>query len=171
MSIPQLLGAFDRGGNFGQGHHYWRLLACGARVAKQAADRDDHLSHHRRQIFVGMFTVLEHIVGALIHHKSVSDGIEEITSKGWYELVARCVLVLVAFLPFSVSKKLDASGEGISFTLCSSGGHVDEGDSPHCRGKRDVHKPGFIGFNRVKNFSCPSNSIFPPVGRMHLCVI
>jgi hypothetical protein len=122
-------------------------------------------------IFVGMFTVLEHIVGALIHHKSVSDGIEEITSKGWYELVARCVLVLVAFLPFSVSKKLDASGEGISFTLCSSGGHVDEGDSPHCRGKRDVHKSGFIGFNRVKNFSCPSNSIFPPVGRMHLCVI
>jgi hypothetical protein len=56
--------------------------------------------------FVGMFTVVEHIVGALLHHKSVSEGIEEITSKGWYELVARCVLILAAFLPFFGFKEI-----------------------------------------------------------------
>lgn len=80
-------------------------------------------------IFVGMFTVLEHIAGALLHHKSVSEGIEEITSKGWYELVARCVLILAAFLPFFGFKEIGRVMGGNKLHALFFGGHVDEVDS------------------------------------------
>ena len=57
-------------------------------------------------LFVVMFSIIEKVVGALIHGKTVSDGIAEITSKGWRELVARCLWVLVAFLPFFGFKEI-----------------------------------------------------------------
>ena len=80
-------------------------------------------------IFVGMFTVLEHILDALIHHKSVSEGIEEIMSKGWYELVARCVLMVAAFLPFFGFKEIGrVIGENKLYALFFEG-HVDQLDS------------------------------------------
>jgi hypothetical protein len=73
-------------------------------------------------VFVGMFNVVEHIVGALLHHKNVSEGIEEITSKGWRKLVAWCVLIVAAFLPFFGFKEIGRVMGEINSTRCSSGG-------------------------------------------------
>lgn len=57
-------------------------------------------------LFVVLFSVLEHVIGALIHGKRPSSGIAEITSKGWYNLLAWYVLIIVAFLPFFTIKEI-----------------------------------------------------------------
>jgi len=54
-----------------------------------------------------LFSFAEKIIGALIHGKPLSDGIEEITSKGWDFLLARCVLIIVCFLPFFTMKEIE----------------------------------------------------------------
>lgn len=57
-------------------------------------------------VWVGLFNVLEATVKALLHGKGVMGGFEEIASRGRYELLARCLVILVAFLPFFAFKEL-----------------------------------------------------------------
>ena len=81
-------------------------------------------------LFVVVFSFIEHIVAALIHGQSVLDGICEITGKGVYELLAFCVLIIAAFLPFFTVKEIEnAFGEakvrGMFF-----GGHQEETNPP-----------------------------------------
>lgn len=64
-------------------------------------------------LFVGLFSLLEHIVEAVMHGKSVADGIAEIAKKGIDEELASCVVIFAAFLPFFAMKELErAFGAG-----------------------------------------------------------
>ncbi|HEY7205013.1 MAG TPA: hypothetical protein VIA61_11985 [Methylomirabilota bacterium] len=56
---------------------------------------------------VGLFSVLEHTVGALIHGKTLMEGLGEIADKGRYELLAQCVVIFGAFVPFFAFKELE----------------------------------------------------------------
>src|SRR5262249_45419576 len=54
-----------------------------------------------------LFSFVEPIVGAIIHGKTAADGIAEIANKGIYEVLAWCVLILAAFLPFFAIKEIE----------------------------------------------------------------
>ena len=57
-------------------------------------------------LFVGLFAILEHVIGGLIHGKGVAGGFREIMSEGKDELLARCLLTFFAFIPFFAFKEL-----------------------------------------------------------------
>ena len=56
---------------------------------------------------VAMFGVLEHTVGGLLHGKGLTGGLAELASKGRYELLAQCVVIFGAFVPFFAFKELE----------------------------------------------------------------
>ena len=58
-------------------------------------------------LLVVLFAFAERILGAVIHGKTVADGIAEIISKGRYEILAWSVLIIVAFLPFFAVKEIE----------------------------------------------------------------
>jgi hypothetical protein len=58
-------------------------------------------------LLVVLFSVVEHVVGALIHGKKASEGIAELTTTGWQGLLAWYVLIIVAFLPFFTVKEIE----------------------------------------------------------------
>jgi len=57
-------------------------------------------------LFVGLFAILEHVIGGSIHGKVVAGGFREIISEGKDELLARCLLTFFAFIPFFAFKEL-----------------------------------------------------------------
>lgn len=64
-------------------------------------------------IWVLLFIVLEHTVGGLLRGKGLTGGLEEIMSRGGYELLARCMVVFFAFIPFFAFRELGlVLGEG-----------------------------------------------------------
>ncbi len=64
-------------------------------------------------VWVWLFHVLEYMVGGLLRGKGLIGGIEEITSRGKYELLARCMVVFFAFIPFFAFRELGrVLGEG-----------------------------------------------------------
>jgi hypothetical protein len=58
-------------------------------------------------ILVVLFTFAEHILGAWIHGKTVSDGIAEIASKGVDTILATYILIIAAFLPFFAMREIE----------------------------------------------------------------
>lgn len=63
--------------------------------------------------FVVLFAMAEHIVGALVHGKTASDGIAELSGKGWDVILAWFVVIIAAFLPFFTMKEIErAFGAG-----------------------------------------------------------
>ena len=58
-------------------------------------------------VLVGVFSVLEHTGGALLHGKGLTEGLAEIASKGRFELLAQCVVIFGAFVPFFAFKELE----------------------------------------------------------------
>lgn len=64
-------------------------------------------------LWVGFFGVLEHTVKGLLHGKGLMGGIHTLMNKGWDELLARCVVMFFAFIPFFAFKELGrVLGEG-----------------------------------------------------------
>ena len=57
-------------------------------------------------LFVGLFAVLEHTIGGLLHGKGLAGGFHEIMSEGKDELLARCLLTFFAFIPFFAFREL-----------------------------------------------------------------
>jgi len=55
--------------------------------------------------FVGVFAILEHSIGALLHGKGLMGGVREILTEGKDELFARCLLTFFAFIPFFAFKE------------------------------------------------------------------
>ena len=51
-------------------------------------------------LLVAVFTVIEHVVEALIHGKGVRGGIDEILGNGKYEIFGRTLILFVALIPF-----------------------------------------------------------------------
>ena len=58
-------------------------------------------------LFVALFSLIEHMVEALIQGKTAADGLEEIASKGWNEILGSCVMIFAAFLPFFAMKEIE----------------------------------------------------------------
>ena len=64
-------------------------------------------------IFVGIFGVVEHTIIGLLHGKGIAGGFEELMSAGKDELLARCMIMFVAFIPFFAFEELErVLGEG-----------------------------------------------------------
>ena len=64
-------------------------------------------------VWVGVFSLLEATVRGLLDGKGVAGGLYELMTKDWHELVAGCVLMFVAFIPFFGVKELGrVLGEG-----------------------------------------------------------
>ena len=57
-------------------------------------------------ILIGVFSVLEHAIGGLIHGKGVRGGLQEIKGEGIYEILARVLVLIVALVPFFAMWKL-----------------------------------------------------------------
>jgi hypothetical protein len=64
-------------------------------------------------IFVGFFAIIEHIIGGLVHGIGVAGGLAELWHEGKYELIGRCLVTFLAFIPFFAFKELARNmGEG-----------------------------------------------------------
>ena len=57
-------------------------------------------------LWVGLFSVLEHTIGGLLRGHGLAGGVEELMRTGKYELLARCLITFVAFVPFFAFKEL-----------------------------------------------------------------
>jgi len=69
-------------------------------------------------IVVALFTVLEHFVGALVHGRPLASALPQLSGPGLYEMLARIVVALVAFIPlFAVRELGRVFGEGKLFEL------------------------------------------------------
>jgi hypothetical protein len=77
-------------------------------------------------VLVAVFSVLEATVRGLIHGQGLMGGFEEIVGKGRYELLARAIVIFVAFVPFFTLKELDrVLGEGKLRALLWRGANPD----------------------------------------------
>lgn len=54
-----------------------------------------------------LFTLLEHIVEAVVRKKTIADAMTEIADKGIDELLASYMLIVVAFIPFFAMKEIE----------------------------------------------------------------
>jgi hypothetical protein len=57
-------------------------------------------------LFVGLFGVLEHTLGGLLHGKGLAGGWDELMRLGKDELLARCIVTFCAFIPFFAVQEL-----------------------------------------------------------------
>lgn len=58
-------------------------------------------------VYVALFTLAEHTLSGLLHGKGWAAGVDEMASKGRYELLAQCVIIFGAFVPFFAFKELE----------------------------------------------------------------
>jgi hypothetical protein len=58
-------------------------------------------------VYVGLFSVLERTIRGLLHGKGLAAGLVELASKGRNELLAECVIICSAFVPFFAFKELE----------------------------------------------------------------
>jgi hypothetical protein len=58
-------------------------------------------------LWVAVFKLLEKTIAGLLFGKGLAQGYEEMLQTGGYELVARCLIVFFAFIPFFAMKELD----------------------------------------------------------------
>ena len=64
-------------------------------------------------LFALAFETLEHVIGGLLHGRDPLGALQEIMSAGWDELLARTLVMLVAFVPlFAFSETARVVGEG-----------------------------------------------------------
>jgi len=57
-------------------------------------------------LWVAVFSVLEHTIGGVLGGHGLAGGVAELMQKGKYELLARCLITFVAFIPFFAFKEL-----------------------------------------------------------------
>ena len=58
-------------------------------------------------VYVGVFSVLERTARGLLHGKGLTAGLADLASKGRNELLAECVVIFCAFVPFFAFKELE----------------------------------------------------------------
>ncbi|MDR3557684.1 MAG: hypothetical protein P4L55_23250 [Syntrophobacteraceae bacterium] len=63
-------------------------------------------------VFVGIFGVVESTINGLLHGKGIAAGFNGLIGKGGDELLARCLVTFVAFIPFFTFDELELLGEG-----------------------------------------------------------
>ena len=57
-------------------------------------------------LFVGLFTLIEHVIKSLWSGKGFTEGLTDLLGKGHHELLAGCLVILVAFIPFFAFREL-----------------------------------------------------------------
>ncbi|MFO1461038.1 MAG: hypothetical protein U1G08_16740 [Verrucomicrobiota bacterium] len=60
-------------------------------------------------VLVVVFSVVEHVLGALWHGKPASEGLSELANTGWPGFLAWWVLINAAFLPFFTVKEIECA--------------------------------------------------------------
>ncbi len=69
-------------------------------------------------VWMGLFSLVEKTIRGLVQGKGLGSGLETIASKGWHELLANCIVLFVAFIPFFAFRELGrVLGEGRIRTL------------------------------------------------------
>jgi hypothetical protein len=69
-------------------------------------------------LFVGAFTLIEHVIKGLWAGKGLMGGLVDLLRKGHHELLAGCLVTFVAFIPFFAFRELGrVLGEGKIRTL------------------------------------------------------
>jgi hypothetical protein len=69
-------------------------------------------------LFVGAFTLIEHVVKGLWRGKGLAGGLVDLLGKGHHELLAGCLVTFVAFIPFFAFRELGrVLGQGKIWTL------------------------------------------------------
>lgn len=63
-------------------------------------------------VFVGIFDVVESTITGLLHGKGIAAGFDGLMGTGGDELLAKCLVTFVAFIPFFTFEQLDLLGEG-----------------------------------------------------------
>ena len=58
-------------------------------------------------LFVGVFTLIEHAIKGLWRGKGLAGGLVDLFGKGHHELLAGCLVIFVAFIPFFAFKELE----------------------------------------------------------------
>ncbi len=79
-------------------------------------------------LLVAVFAVFEHVVEGLLKGRTLAASVEEMLSQGIYEILARTLVLFVAFIPFFAIWELDrALGERKLFDLFfrNSGRHAE----------------------------------------------
>jgi hypothetical protein len=67
---------------------------------------------------VGVFFLLEHLIGGLVHHEAWGGITRRLVSNGYSEILARTVVVIVSFIPFFAFWEMHrVLGEGRLFSL------------------------------------------------------
>jgi len=106
-----------------QYHNYWMPLIYAAILAKVIMlGNAIHLGEKFRgkplavitlyqtvafSLLVVPFSLVEHVVEAMIHGKTARDGIAEITALGLDDLLPWCVVILAVFAPFFAMKQVE----------------------------------------------------------------
>jgi hypothetical protein len=57
-------------------------------------------------LFVGLFSVIEHTIGGWLRGHGWGGGVRELLGQGKDELLAGCLVTLVAFIPFFAFREL-----------------------------------------------------------------
>jgi len=81
-------------------------------------------------LLVVLFSFAEHIIGAMIHGKRPAEGIAEIANKGMDEVLAWCVVIFAAFLPFFALKEIERAFGAERVRGMFFGKHREETNSP-----------------------------------------
>ncbi len=69
-------------------------------------------------LFVGAFTLIEHVIKGLWMGKGLAGGLVDFIGTGSTELLARCLVIFVAFIPFFAFRELGRIlGEGKIWAL------------------------------------------------------
>ena len=72
--------------------------------SRRYEDRALYVSVAYKSVLFGLlavlFGVIEHLIEGWVHHKGLSGGLEDMLSVGGYELAARVLMLMVAFVPF-----------------------------------------------------------------------
>jgi hypothetical protein len=69
-------------------------------------------------LFVGAFTLIEHVIKGLWMGKGLTGGLVDLLGKGHHELLAGCLVTFVAFIPFFAFRELGRLlGEGKIWAL------------------------------------------------------
>ncbi len=79
-------------------------------------------------VFVGIFDVVESTITGLLHGKGIAAGFDGLMGTGGDELLAKCLVTFVAFIPFFTFDALDLLGEGKLLKLVFRRSSVAESD-------------------------------------------
>ncbi len=80
------------------------LIGRAMGLSERAAGRTIAFTVLRASLFYGLlvalFAVVEHVIEALLHGKTLAAGIDDLLSQGAYEIAGRTLVLFVAFIPF-----------------------------------------------------------------------